>query len=186
MTFVDRPLPEGLELPKLREKRQVSEKSLANLTYREGRVPGSINKISKDLKSGILNGAIAYGADGQGTGGLDGYLYMCAGRYPKSYMELLGKLMPLQVSPTPTVLLWAFASFRLNQVTTSSPAATRSSTFRRPKSLPQIEPPEPERYVAPEPIAARPIKESPSAEFNGHHVMSARLRELRARDRGDV
>jgi hypothetical protein len=97
MPYVDRPLPEGLELPKLREKGQVNEKSLANLTWRDGRIPGSINRISKDLKNGVLNGAIAYGCDGQGTGGLDGYLYMCAGKYPKAYLHLLGKLMPMQV-----------------------------------------------------------------------------------------
>jgi hypothetical protein len=102
MTFIDRPLPEGLELPTLREKR------VANLKH-EGRIPGSINRISKDLKNGVLNGAIAYGCDGQGTGGLDGYLYMCAAKFPKAYLHLLGKLLPMQVQgdgiPRPGITL---------------------------------------------------------------------------------
>ena len=84
-------LPADFELPKLRDKR------LDNLTYHEGRTPGAINRITKDLKTGILNGAIAHGADGRGKDGLDGYLCMCAARYPKHYLQVLAKLPPLQV-----------------------------------------------------------------------------------------
>jgi hypothetical protein len=62
-----------------------------------GRPVGAVAKITKDLKAGILNGAIAHGADGEGLGGLDGYLQMCATKYPKHYMQLLAKLLPLQV-----------------------------------------------------------------------------------------
>ena len=63
-----------------------------------GRTPGVPTRITRDLKAGILNGAIAYGADGQGRDGLDGYLAMCAARYPKHYMQLLGKLLPHVIS----------------------------------------------------------------------------------------
>jgi hypothetical protein len=59
-----------------------------------GRQKGNVAKVTRDLKAGIINGAIAHGADGEGLNGLDGYLQMCATRYPKQYMQLLGKLMP--------------------------------------------------------------------------------------------
>jgi UDP-apiose/xylose synthase len=70
----------------------------ANLTYHEGRVPGVPNKLTKDLKTGIIDGAAAHGADGQGKDGLGGYLSMCATRFPKAYMQLLGKLVPMQLT----------------------------------------------------------------------------------------
>jgi hypothetical protein len=63
-----------------------------------GRPKGSINKITADLKAGIMDGAAAYGFDGAGLGGVEGYLAMCAAKYPKHYMVLLGKLLPLQVN----------------------------------------------------------------------------------------
>jgi hypothetical protein len=56
------------------------------------------NKITRDLKNGLLDAAIAHGSDGEGAGGLQGYLLMCATRYPRSYMQLLGKLLPFNVA----------------------------------------------------------------------------------------
>jgi hypothetical protein len=94
MTFVDRPLPAGLSLPNLRGR---NPNSLANLTSGEGRMPGTINKISKDLKEGIIEGAVVHGYDGKGEGGLYGYLAMCAAKFPKAYLQLLGRLLPMQV-----------------------------------------------------------------------------------------
>jgi hypothetical protein len=88
--------PPGFELPRLQEKPR--DKRLDNLRPGQGRVPGVVNKVTRDLKSGILDGAIAHGADGEGAGGLSGYLHMCATRYPRSYMQLLGKLLPLTLS----------------------------------------------------------------------------------------
>jgi hypothetical protein len=63
-----------------------------------GRPKGSVDKVSRDLKAGILNGAISHGSDGAGAGGLDGFLAMCAARHPKHYMMLLGKLLPHVIS----------------------------------------------------------------------------------------
>jgi hypothetical protein len=89
MPYVDHPLPADLELPAINPK----PKSLPPRKKK-----GAIAKISRDVKAGILNGAIACGYDGAGEGGLDGFFLMCAQRHPKAYLALLGKFVPLQVS----------------------------------------------------------------------------------------
>jgi hypothetical protein len=67
---------------------------------RNGREKGVHNKITRDIKEGIIDGAVAHGQDGKGKGGLRGYLTMCATKYPKQYMYLLGKLLPFVVRNT--------------------------------------------------------------------------------------
>ena len=56
------------------------------------------NRISRDLKEGIVDAAIAVGRDGNGTDGLAGYLEMCAKKYPKQYISLLSRVLPLQIT----------------------------------------------------------------------------------------
>jgi hypothetical protein len=63
-----------------------------------------VAKIAKDVKEGIIHGAASYGRDGTGAGGMPGYFEMCAALYPKEYMSLLGKLLPLQVKTNSTTL----------------------------------------------------------------------------------
>jgi len=53
--------------------------------------------LSRDIKEAIISGAAAHGSDGRGTGGMPGYLEMCAAEFPKEYMGLLARLVPLQV-----------------------------------------------------------------------------------------
>src|SRR4051812_42634900 len=102
--FVDRPLPEGLELSPLRGKR------LANLTLRgEGRAPGVPNKITKDLKEGVLTAAANIGRDGNGEGGLVGFLEDLALHHKKAFTSLLVKVLPMtggyDGTPKPTIAL---------------------------------------------------------------------------------
>jgi hypothetical protein len=52
--------------------------------------------LSRDIKEAIISGAARYGSDGKGTGGMPGYLEMCAATYQKEYMGLLARLVPLQ------------------------------------------------------------------------------------------
>lgn len=63
-----------------------------------GRKRGAINKITTDLKHGILKGAANCGYDGEGLGGVEGFLAMCAQRYPKHYLALLGKMLPMNLN----------------------------------------------------------------------------------------
>lgn len=59
------------------------------------------NKITQDLKQGIVGAAAELGYDGKGKGGLQGYLKMLAKDYPKQFTSLLGRVIPLQISATP-------------------------------------------------------------------------------------
>ncbi len=62
----DRPLPADFEVSPI-----VTRKKKANFPH-PGRAPGVLNKLSRDLKAGVIEGAAAYGSDGAGTGGLHG------------------------------------------------------------------------------------------------------------------
>lgn len=103
MTFVDRPLPEALKLSPLRDARP-RDKRLNNLRNGPGtgRVKGIQNKICRDLKEGLLQGAILHGYDGTGEGGLVGYCLHIAERHPNAYCGLLGKLLPLNLNANTT------------------------------------------------------------------------------------
>ena len=63
-----------------------------------GRSMGKQNKLTRDLKEGIIDAAVASGYDGKGKDGLAGYLKMLADKYPKQYTSLLGRMLPLQIS----------------------------------------------------------------------------------------
>lgn len=82
-------LPESFRPPPINSKRKPPE---------HGRAAGTVNRITRDLKAGIVDAATAYGSDGNGTGGLTGYLFMLAGDHPKAFASLLGKMLPLQVN----------------------------------------------------------------------------------------
>lgn len=64
----------------------------------KGRLKGSVNRVTRDLKAGIIDAAVALGADGAGTGGLQGYLMWLGRGHPKAFAGLLSKMLPLQVS----------------------------------------------------------------------------------------
>ncbi len=59
---------------------------------------GTPNKITKDIKTGIIDAAVKHGFDGKGKDGLVGYCHFLASRHPKAFASLLGRLLPLQVS----------------------------------------------------------------------------------------
>ena len=90
MPYEDHPLPAAFHV-----------EPIVPLKHGRGNPPrkqkGAVAKITRDVKQGILEGAIAFGSDGEGTGGLTGYFEMCAAKFPKAYMHLLGKLMPIQL-----------------------------------------------------------------------------------------
>ena len=98
MTFIDRPLPATLELPRLVDRPR--DKRLDNLRHGPGigRPAGVQDKITRDLKQGLLEGAIAHGYDGEGEDGLVGYCHHLAERHPKMYCHLLAKLLPYNLN----------------------------------------------------------------------------------------
>ncbi len=62
-----------------------------------GRSKGTPNKTTALLKEAILLAAEEHGLDGQGDGGLKGYLSKVASDDMKAFCTLLGKVLPLQV-----------------------------------------------------------------------------------------
>ena len=64
------------------------------------RKPKGPNKIARDLKNGIIEAAENLGSDGEGTGGLVGYLEFLGKKHPKAFAGLLAKVLPMQVTAT--------------------------------------------------------------------------------------
>lgn len=63
-----------------------------------GRKKGVPNKLNALLKDEILSAAGEVGEDGQGEGGLRGYLRMVARTEAKAYSTLIGRVLPLQIA----------------------------------------------------------------------------------------
>lgn len=70
-----------------------------NLTQKgAGRPKGSPNKTTKLLKDAIIKAAEAAGEDMNGKNGLVGYCTFLATQEPKAFSQLLGKVLPMQVT----------------------------------------------------------------------------------------
>ena len=89
--------PKSLKLPNISGRKP--------LPPPKGRELGSVNRLTRDLKLGIVDAAAAHGSDGRGAGGLTGYLFFLAGKHPKAFSSLLGKMLPLQVNSHSTSLV---------------------------------------------------------------------------------
>lgn len=63
-----------------------------------GRTKGTPNKTTALLKEAILGAATKTGSDGNGDGGLMGYCSFLAKKEPKAFAQLLGKVLPMQLT----------------------------------------------------------------------------------------
>lgn len=63
-----------------------------------GRPKGSPNRTTALLKDAIIKAAEAAGEDMNGKGGLTGYCTFLATNEPKAFAQLLGKVLPMQVT----------------------------------------------------------------------------------------
>lgn len=63
-----------------------------------GRVKGTPNKTTALLKDAIIKAAEASGEDKQGKDGLVGYCTFLAKEEPKAFAQLLGKVLPMQIT----------------------------------------------------------------------------------------
>jgi hypothetical protein len=59
---------------------------------------GMKNRIPADLKSSILAAAARFGENGQGKNGLNGYLFACARDHQVAYMNMLGRMIPVEMA----------------------------------------------------------------------------------------
>jgi hypothetical protein len=87
----------GFDLPNLREPGKVHRFSAENQPAGRGRPKGSGDKVTRDLKRGLIDGAISHGYDGEGLDGLPGYCRYLARFHPKAFASLLGKMLPYQI-----------------------------------------------------------------------------------------
>lgn len=92
--FTDRPLPDGFEVAPIVPRKVGKPFSPKN----RGRPKGAVAKITRDLREGIIDAAVIVGSDGQGTGGLTGFLVDLAMNHKRAYASLLAKLLPMQAS----------------------------------------------------------------------------------------
>ena len=170
MPFVDHEMPADLDLQPIATKKRVNGKLFGPDNPPPGGVKGRSPKITRELKEGIIDGAADHGYDGEGLGGLAGYLRYCAERCPKAYLQLLGRLLPLQVNGSgsaghhiSTVNIVAIPSGEF--LTSEAIEKARSHSFD-PQSLiertsqlePAPAPVEPE-FVPRSPIEARMLEE---------------------------
>ena len=81
-------------LPKIPNLDKVRD--VKNLIHR-GRPPGSRGKDMVVLSELIKYAAELNGSDGKGKDGLQGWLRTMCARYPKQFLSLMGKLLPLEV-----------------------------------------------------------------------------------------
>lgn len=88
-------MPADFEVPAIHQKPR--DKRLNNLQHL-GRPKGAQDKISRDLKNGIIDAAIVHGSDGEGAGGLAGYLFLLAAEHKKTFGNLLMKLLPMNLT----------------------------------------------------------------------------------------
>lgn len=63
-----------------------------------GRPKGQPNKTTALLKDAIIKAAVAAGEDRSGKDGLVGYCTFLAKEEPKAFAQLLGKVLPMQVT----------------------------------------------------------------------------------------
>jgi hypothetical protein len=91
MPYVDRPLPDSFKVePIAKSKRKPPP----------GKPKGAIAKITRDLKEGIIEAAVARGSDSHATDGLVGFLRDLAINHKRAFTSLLVKILPMQVDGT--------------------------------------------------------------------------------------
>jgi len=67
-----------------------------------GRVRGVRNKITRDIKEGLINSAIKHGSDSRGKDGLEGYFDFLLVADLRAHSQLMGKLIPYMVNANVT------------------------------------------------------------------------------------
>lgn len=66
--------------------------------HKQHRPKGAVNRVTSQLKAGILAAAVEHGSDGNGKDGLPGYLRHCAKKHPRHFLQLLRTIMPRKIS----------------------------------------------------------------------------------------
>jgi hypothetical protein len=59
---------------------------------------GTLNRLTTDIKHGMIHSAVAHGRDGRGDGGLDGFFEWLLKNDLRAWCGIFGRLVPLQVN----------------------------------------------------------------------------------------
>lgn len=89
---------------------RVTERKSNATTFKKGhkKVGGAVkgsaylhrHLMTRKVSEALINGCEMAGADGKGLGGLNGFMYQLAMRFPKQAARLLEKLIPREVNKT--------------------------------------------------------------------------------------
>jgi hypothetical protein len=137
---------------------EISDPPRKDTKFQKGVVPkvrrkrGVLNKVTRDLRHGIIEGAVKHGEDGKGKGG---HLRWAAHKQPKAYLALLGRLLPYNVAASANATI-AIGDINIVQV-------PEDRFIRRSEAARQmvIEPEPPVELPAPEPVT---IEQEPEPE----------------------
>ena len=92
---VDRPLPADFQVTAIARRRPTNP--FGPNRPSPGKAKGTVAKITRDLKQGIIDAAVNVGRDGYGTDGLVGFLEDTAINHRKAFCMLLAKILPMQL-----------------------------------------------------------------------------------------
>jgi hypothetical protein len=169
MPYIDHPLPADFDIQPLAPPKRKPK------FIPSGKPKGATALIGRDLKQQILMAAAAQGFDGAGQGQLQGFLQMCAARYPKAYLHVLAKLVPLQVQSEASA---SITSVHVHSIPSRTFLSSEDIARMSPRLEIEHEPqPVEETEAAPiEPEA--PPHEQPSSEEARLKALEAELNSL--------
>ena len=101
--FADRELPADFEIKPIVKRQYRGLRPFGPDNPAPVKQKGAVAKITRDLKEGIITAAENIGSDGNGTGGLVGFLEDLGRNHKKAFASLLVKLIPMQISGDDTI-----------------------------------------------------------------------------------
>ena len=91
-------LPGSFELPALRPKKPGTFGSASSERPSRGSPSGIPNRTTRELRAAIIDAAALHGSDGNGSGGVTGFLFHLAANHPRSFSALIAKMLPMELS----------------------------------------------------------------------------------------
>ena len=97
------------------------------------RKAGSLNKITSDIKQGVIAGLARHGSNGRGEGGFAGFCFFLAKKHPKAAARIVEKLLPLQLNASGAGLV--------NSIGVVNIVSVPSDRYLGPEDLARARPP---------------------------------------------
>lgn len=104
------------------------------------RAKGTVNKITRSIKDGIIDAAVAHGSNGKGKDGLPGFFQFLLRKDLKSFARLVGRLLPVNIKADEN-LAAAMGGVTINVVTVENGRYLSEEEIRTGKLEPVAIPP---------------------------------------------